>query len=90
MMCQPIDVQHHSCLHRDDRCVARTGNSLVEAAPIQSHNNVAVLQTSVICFKVADILKLALGHVAGTGKKTGQGFANTKPDTSTKSADLSN
>lgn len=69
-------------------CCLKRKNSLVEVAPIQPHHNIAVSETSVICFKVADVLKLAFGHVAGAAKKTGQGFHSTRPDTSTKSAGL--
>lgn len=60
MMHQPIYSQHNS---------NEKGNSLVEVASIQSHNNVTVSQTTVIRLKAADVLKLTLGH-AGTSEKT--------------------
>ena len=62
----------------------------MEVASIESHDNVAVPQASVIRFEVADILKLALGHVTGAGKQTSQGSDNTRTDTSTNTEDLSN
>lgn len=58
----------------------------MEVSSIQSHDNVAVSQTSVICFKVADILELAFCHVASAAKMTGRGFDNEATDTSTKCA----
>lgn len=42
----------------------------MKVATIESDNNVAVPQTSVVCFKAAHILKLALGHAAGTSEQT--------------------
>lgn len=62
----------------------------MEVSSIQSHDNVAVSQTCVIRFKVADILKLAFCHVAGAAKMTGKGFDNETSGTSTKYAGLSN
>lgn len=62
----------------------------MEVSSIQSHDNVAVSQTSVISFKVADILKLAFCHVAGAAKMTGKGFDSKTPGTSTKCAGPSN
>lgn len=61
-------------------------NLLMEVATIQSDNNVAVPQTSVVCFKVAHILKFALGHAAGTGKRTEKGCREKVPIFCQKSA----
>lgn len=66
--------------------MAEKVNLLVEVSPIQPDNNVTVAQTTVICFKVADIFKLAFGHVAGTTREKGQRFGSATTDSSSKSA----
>lgn len=57
----------------------------MEVPPIQPDDNVAVAQTAVICFKVADIFKLAFGHVAGTAGEEGQRFGSGTTDSTNKS-----
>lgn len=66
--------------------MAEKVNSLVEVSPIQPDDNVTVAQTTVICFKIADIFKLAFGHVAGTTREKGQRFGSATTDSSSKSA----
>lgn len=60
-------------------------NLLVEVSSIQPDDNVTVAQTTVISFKIADIFKLALGHVAGTTGEKGQQFNRATTDRSSKS-----
>lgn len=70
--------------------MAEKVNLLVEVSSIQPDDNVTVAQATVIGFKIADIFKLAFGHVAGTTGEKGQRFTSATTDRSGKSTDPSN
>lgn len=53
-----IDVDRRECSRMAER-----GTLLVEVSSIQPDDNVTVAQTTVIGFKIADVFKLAFGHV---------------------------
>lgn len=65
--------------------MAERGTLLVEVSSIQPDDNVTVAQTTVIGFKIADVFKLAFGHVVDGSWEEGQGFYIAAADTSGES-----
>lgn len=90
LLCKPETQRQNNNLDSNSSwCFsANEEYSLVKIATIQSHDNVAVPQTGVICFEVAHILKLTFGHVTGSGEKTDRRCKRTARNT--KSARCTN